>query len=86
MNKLLLIILIGFVGCNAFDETKDGAGNTTSSPFGLSMAKLNGCEYVVYLKADAVAIVHAGNCHNPEHNSKSLDDIRPLLHNGTMPQ
>ena len=69
MKKYLSIILVLFlVGCEG--NSKDD--NQNEIQFGLNVAVVNGCQYVIYVddRNGAVAMVHAGNCNNPEHKNQ----------------
>ena len=66
MKKLLIVfLLVGVVGCsNGIDS--DGR----NVEYGIQVVKMGGCEYVLYVSRSngSPALVHAGNCHNPEHS------------------
>lgn len=67
MKKYILpILLIGvLVGCEQSGNV--GVTNYTS---GVNLIKVDSCEYVFYrpsLNDGGAAIVHSGNCHNPNH-------------------
>lgn len=69
MKKLILLIfIISVVGCTG-DRWKrpedDDNGKTVM--MGINVIVVNGCQYVLWRKMKSSAMVHAGNCNNPEH-------------------
>lgn len=68
--KILIILLFvcSFMGCNNAGENDNKGSNTGVE---LKIMTIDGCEYVVCENSNwtnvAAAMVHHGNCHNPEH-------------------
>lgn len=62
--KYLLILFIVITGCNTGEIKDPVTGNTIDPPYGISVAEVNGCEYIVVNGSNKAAICHAANCSN----------------------
>lgn len=76
---LFILLLVGVVGCN---PTTDDSGKSIK-PYGASIITIGGCQYAIFREGKTsyagVAMVHAGNCNNPEHNQNRFSNIERTI-------
>lgn len=67
MKKIILLLLL--TSCGPSEENSNTLHNTmiTGLPCGITIIKINGCEYIYCEVTYGCAIIHAANCKNP-HN------------------
>lgn len=67
MKTLLLLLLIGMMGC----EESNVEQNTTQHIIGcnkrLNEVTIDGCQYLYGVWGHATVLTHKGNCNNPIH-------------------
>lgn len=67
LRLFICLIIAACLGCgngNANANVKEDVG------WGTNLVTVDSCEYVLYIKSNACALVHHGNCHNPAHQKK----------------
>lgn len=72
MSKLTIVLAIFLMSCNVandwreeIDKSPKDSVNSVNTPVGmLTVAEINGCEYVIYSWGAAGGIVHSGSCNN----------------------
>jgi len=73
MKKILILLLVcfAFVGCVDRIDVDKGYKKAVGYGSGASVIIVNDCQYVIYQGSNNgdFAMVHAGNCNNPQHQT-----------------
>lgn len=62
-----LIIVVLFCSCNSM-SVNDDADKNRKTGYGIQKVKVDKCEYILFNHVEKAALVHAGDCSNPNHS------------------